>query len=308
MATATGNFFIDIWDVIKKTFIRWNEADPFRQSAIIAFYAIFSLPALMVIIITIAGYAFGEDAIKGRISNEISGMLGADAAHMVETMVANAVEAEASTIMLIVGLGILLFGATTVFFQLQKSLNRIWGIRVKPEKAWLKYLRDRFFSFGIILVIGFLMLISLVVTSLLAALSEWMKNYIPDFLMVIFFILNIVFSLAIISVLFALMFKILPDAHIRWKSVWVGAIATAVLFEIGKFALGIYFGQAEPASMYGAAGSIVLILLWTSYVCMILFLGAEFTREYAIKFGHGIKPKENAELVPDILDNPNAME
>jgi membrane protein len=308
MKNATGNFFVDIWDVIKKTFTRWNDADPFRQSAIIAFYAIFSLPALLVIVITIAGYIFGEDAIRGQLSGQISEMMGPDAAQMIETMIANAVEAEASTIMLIVGIAVLIFGATTVFVQLQKSLNRIWGIKVIPEKAWLKYIKDRLFSFGMILIIGFLLLLSLVVTSLLTAFSGLIQQYVPEILMVLFHILNIVVSLAIIATLFAMMFKILPDAVIHWKSVWIGGFITAFLFEIGKYGLGIYFGEAEPASMYGGAGSIVLILLWISYVCMILFFGAEFTREYAIKFGHGIKPKANAELVEDNLDNPNELE
>jgi membrane protein len=308
MGTSTGNIFVDLWDVIKKTFTRWNDADPFRQSAIIAFYAIFSLPALLVILITIAGYLFGEDAVRGNISQEIAGMLGSDAANMIELMVANAVESDASTLMMIVGIGILIFGATTVFFQLQKSLNRIWGVVPKPDKAFMKYLRDRLFSFGLILAIGFLMMISLVITSMLTAFSGLIQQYVPEFLMVIFHIVNVLVSLLVIATLFALMFKILPDAKIRWKSVWVGASVTAVLFEIGKYALGIYFSEADPASMYGAAGSIILILLWISYVCMILFFGAEFTKQWAVKFGHGIVPKEGAELVEDNLDNPYQLE
>ncbi|MDQ3192555.1 MAG: YihY/virulence factor BrkB family protein [Bacteroidota bacterium] len=303
MATKTGNIFIDIWDVIKSTFIRWNDADPFRQSAIIAFYAIFSLPALLVIIVSVAGYAFGEKAVQGKISEEIAKMMGKGAAQNIEQMIAQAAQTEATLLATVIGIGVLLFGATTVFFQLQKSLNRIWGVRPKPEKAFLKYLKDRLFSFGLILAIGFLMLISLVLTSLLAFLGSWFQQKFPDFLYVIVNIISFIVSLGVISVLFALMFKILPDAKIKWKSVWVGAIVTAVLFEIGKYLIGIYFSQADPVSVYGGAGSIVLILLWVSYVCMILFLGAEFTRQYAIKFGHGISPTENAELVPQIYQD-----
>ena len=300
--TATGNIFIDIPDLIKTTFKKWNEADPFRQSAIIAFYAIFSIPALLVIIISIAGYFFGKEAVSGKISQEISSMLGDGTAESIEEMVANAVQTESSTLATVFGIGILLFGATTVFFELQKSLNRIWGVEPKPKKAFLKYIRDRFFSFGIILVIGFLMLVSLILTSVLTFMGEWLQALLPDFLLIIFHVLNFLISYAVITVLFALMFKILPDAVISWKSVWVGAIVTTFLFEIGKYALGIYFGVAKPESIYGGAGSVVLILLWVSYVCMILFFGAEFTKQYAIKFGQGIKPKESAVLVDNNYD------
>jgi membrane protein len=303
MKTATGNIFIDIWDVIKKTFKRWNEADPFRQSAIIAYYSIFSLPALLVILIAFAGYFFGEEAISGEISTQISGMIGKNAAETIEVMIANAIETDASFWATVIGIGVLLFGATTVFFQLQKSLNRIWGVKATPDKAFLKYLRDRFFSFGLIVAIGFLMLVSLALTSILSILSSWIKARFPDFLLVVFHIINFLVSLGIISVLFALIFKVLPDAIIKWKSVWVGAIVTAFLFVIGKYLLGIYFGEADPGSVYGGAGSIVLILLWVSYVCMVLFLGAEFTLQYSIKFGHGIMPKSNAEIIENLFED-----
>ncbi|MBA3899659.1 MAG: YihY/virulence factor BrkB family protein [Bacteroidetes bacterium] len=297
MEKAIGNIFIDFWDVLKQTFIKWNEIDPFRQSAIVAFYAIFSLPALLFIIIFVAGYFWGEDAIEGKISEEIAGMIGSEAANIIEVMVAGAAEQEDSQLMFYIGLAIVLFTSTTVFYHLQKSLNRVWGIEAQPEKAWLKYLIDRVFSFGMVLSIGFLMLISLVVTSLLTAFGNWLQEYVPDVLMVIFHILNILISLAVITTLFALMFKVLPDAKIKWKSVWIGSFVTAILFEIGKYALSLYFGETDPASAYGGAGAIVLILLWVSYVCLILFFGAEFTLQYAKKFGHGVKLKEGAKWV-----------
>jgi membrane protein len=297
MEKSTGNIFLDTWDVLKKTFKGWNDSEPFRQSAIIAFYSIFSLPALLLIIVTIAGYVWGEQAVSGMLSQEISGMIGPDAAEMVETMLSGAVEREDSQLMFYIGLGILLFGSTTVFYHLQKSLNKIWGIQPEPEKQWLKYIRDRIFSFGVVLIIGFLMLISLAITSLLTAFDSLIQQYVPDFLMVLFHIINILLSLAIISTLFALIYRFLPDGVLEWKSTWIGAFVTALLFEIGKYGLGIYFGQTNPASAYGSAGAIVLILLWVSYVCLILFFGAEFTFQWAKKFGHGIKPKENAKLV-----------
>jgi membrane protein len=297
---------------LKEVFIesgkRWNEADPFRQSAIIAFYAILSLPALLVIIISIAGYFFGEEAVSGNLSEEISEMIGSDAAVMIEELVANASQAEAGTWGVIMGIGLLIFGATTVFFQLQKSLNRIWGVIPKPKQALKKYVMDRVFSFGLILVIGFLMLLSLVLTAMMGILEDWLLNFFPHYLYILFFVLNFIISLSIVATLFAMMFKMLPDAIIRWKSVWVGAFLTAFLFEIGKFALSIYFGEAEPESVYGAAGSLILILIWVSYVCMILFFGAEFTRTWAVRFGHGIKPKKNAQLIDVDFNDPYYME
>jgi membrane protein len=297
MTGATGNIFTDTWDILKKTFKGWNDSEPFRQSAIVAFYSIFSLPALLLITVTIAGYFWGEEAVSGKLSDEISGMIGADAALMIEVMISGAVENEDSELMFYIGLVILLFGSTTVFYHLQKSLNKIWGVEPSPEKQWLKYIRDRVFSFGVVLIIGFLMLISLLITSLLTAFSTWIQRFVPEYLMVLFHVVNIVISLLIISSLFAMLFRFLPDARIKWKYIWTGSIVTAVLFEAGKYALSIYFGEADPASAYGSAGAIVLILLWISYVCLILFFGAEFTLQWAKKFGHGIKPDKNARLV-----------
>ncbi|WP_143960837.1 YihY/virulence factor BrkB family protein [Litoribacter populi] len=297
-----------IKEVFLQTAKRWNDADPFRQSAIIAFYAIFSLPSLLVIIIAIAGYFFGEEAVSGNLQNEISEMIGSDSAEMVEDLVANATLADSGTWGVIMGVALLIFGATTVFFQLQKSLNRIWGVLPKPNQAIKKMLVDRLFSFGLVLVIAFLLLISLVLTSVMAVLGDWLMSWWPSYLYVLFYIFNFIVSLSVIATLFAMMYKLLPDAIIRWQSVWVGAFLTAFLFEIGKFALGLYFGFAEPESVYGAAGSIILVMMWISYVCMIVFFGAEFTRNWAVKFGHGIKPKKHAILVEDNLQDPYYIE
>jgi len=297
-----------VWEVFKTSAIRWNDADPFRQAAIISFYAILSLPALLVVIISIAGYFFGDEAVSGNLSNEISDMIGSDAAEMIEELVANASQAESSTIGIIIGVGVIIFGATTVFFQLQKSLNRIWGLIPKPGGAIKKFIVDRLFSFGLILVIGFLLLISLVLSSMMAILSDWLQTFLPSYLYILINIVNYVISLIVIATLFAMMFKMLPDAKIEWRSVVVGGFLTAFLFEIGKLGLSIYFGTAEPESVYGAAGSIILILIWISYVSMILFFGAEFTRTWAVKFGHGVRPKDNAILVEDHYANPYMME
>jgi membrane protein len=285
-----GNF----WQVSKKTFIAWNRSDPFREGAIISYYAIFSIPALLVIIISASGFFFGKEAVSGQISNQINIIMGADAAKQIEDIVASASESQTTVIATIIGVITLVLGSTGVFVQLQKSLDLIWEVEVKAKKPWLKTIKDRLFSFGLILSIGFLLLISLLISAALAAFSGWIKIHLPDYMMVIFWFISFIINFGAITVLFALMFKILPDAKIRWRDVWLGAMITTVLFIIGKFALGLYFGKANPASAYGAAGSIVLIMLWVNYSSMILFLGAEYTKQFAVYIGRNIEPKSDA--------------
>jgi membrane protein len=287
----------NFWEVLKKAGIRWDEINPWRQSAIISFYSIFSLPALLLIIIVMTGYFFGEEAVSNQLSDQIEGWVGEEAANIIETMVANAADPGSSTIAFIAGIGFLIFGATTVFYQLQISLNLVWGVVPKPKRAMIKYLRDRLFSFGLILAIGFLMLITFLINSIVSAMSDWIQAQLPEEIFILITITRFLIPLLVITIMFALMYKILPDAIIRWKSVWVGAFLTAILFTLGQWGLSVYFRLADPGSAYGAAGSVIIILLWISYVAMILLYGAVFTREWAIKFGHGIRPKESAELV-----------
>ncbi|MBC7383375.1 MAG: YihY/virulence factor BrkB family protein [Bacteroidia bacterium] len=287
----------DIWTITKKTAAAWFEADPFRQSAIIAYYAIFSIPALLVIIISCAGFAFGQEAVRGEITSQISNVMGHDTALQVEEMIIKASAQKGSIWATIISIITLILGATGVFTQLQVSLNQIWEVKVVAKKVWLKSVKDRLFSFGLIISIAFLLLISLLVTAAVAAFSGWIKAYLPEFILVVFYLINFIISFGVISVLFALMFKILPDAIIKWGDVWIGSFVTGFFFVVGKFALEIYFGKAEPASTYGAAGSIILIMLWVSYSCMIVFFGAEFTKQYAVHFGHEIVPTKDAQLI-----------
>lgn len=287
----------DLWSITKKTFSAWNAADPFRQSAVIAYYAIFSIPALLVIIITLTGFAFGQEAVQGEISKQIGLAIGESTAKQVEEMIAKAGEQKNSIWATIISIVTLILGSTGVFAQLQVSLNQIWEVKVVAKKKWLKSIKDRLFSFGLVLSIGFLMLISLLLSAGLSAFGDWIKLHFPDIMLLLFRLLNFIVSFGITSVLFALMFRILPDARIRWKDVIIGSIVTALLFVLGKFALGIYFGKANPGSTYGAAGSIVLMMLWVSYSCMILFFGAEFTKQFALHFGRKIEPTKDAELI-----------
>ncbi len=287
----------NISKLFKATFKAWNAKDPFRQSAVIAYYAIFSIPGLLVLIIAITGYFFGKDAVNENIIAQISSTMGADTAASIKDMLMKASQSKSSLLGSIISIGVLLVGATGVFVELQKSLNDIWHVKLVKQSGILLILKSRLFSFGLIIAIAFLLLISLVVSTGLMALSNLIKTYTSDFTVIIFNLLNFVFSLAVISILFALMFKILPDAQIEWKHVWLGSLVTGLLFTIGKTALAFYFGKTNPASVYGAAGSVILMLLWVSYSSMIVFFGAEFTAAYAKMYSGKVEPSAIAKAV-----------
>ena len=292
-------YFSDLGSILKKTGAAWWASDPFRQSSVVAYYGVFSIPALLVIIVTCVGFVFGRDAVQGHIASQISSTMGADTAKQVQDMIAKAGAQKNSIIATIISIVTLILGATGVFTQLQTSLDQIWEVKVTAKKKWLKSLKDQLFSFGLILSIGFLMLVSLILTAGLTVFGGWIKAHLPDFMLVVFRLINFAISFGVLSVLFAMMFKILPDAKIQWKDVWIGAMATTLLFILGKFGLGIYFAKASPGSTYGAAGSIILIMLWVSYSCMILFFGAEFTKQFAVFHHRTIEPTKDAQLILD---------
>ena len=294
--------FKGIGTILKRTYKGWNEDDPFRQSAVIAYYAIFSLPALLVLIINVVGFFFEKEAVNGEISRQISGVMGEDTAESIEGIVAKASEMKAGIISTIIAVVTIIFGATGVFIQLQKTLNRIWDVEQKPDQGFMVEVRHRLFSFGLIISIGFLLLISLVVSSGLAAFSHWLESYFPPAIAYLFYVLEFVVSLSVISIMFLLMFKFLPDVKQTWKSLIIGAVLTGFLFVLGKYGLSFYFGKAEPGSVYGAAGSMILMLLWVSYSSMIVFFGAEFTKQYAVYHGTHIEPTKIARKI----DGPEA--
>jgi membrane protein len=299
-----------VWSIIKNfgkllrdTYRQWSEREPFSNSIIIAYYTIFSLPGLLVIIVNLAGYFWGAEAVTNQISTQIGGLVGGDTAKDIQEMVAKASYSEGTTLSTILSVATLLFGATGVFYQLQQILNKMWEVKPKPKQKFLKLIKDRVFSFGLILVIGFLMLVSLVISAAVTSVSDWVNENISPALVVVFSVLDIIVSLAIVTLLFASMFKFLPDAKIRWKDVWVGAALTSVLFVIAKFLLGLYFGHSNPGSTYGAAGSIILIMLWVSYAGLILLFGAEFTKVYADTYGTKVRPTEGAVSTAGENDN-----
>ncbi len=294
--SANSNQFSikDLPSLLKETFKAWNDDDPWRLSAVVAYYAILALPALLIIIINTVGAVWGEDIVQGKLTDEISSALGQDTAESIKSIIANTRGGNQSTLSTIVGIATLLFGATGIFYHLQLSLNQIWDIKVRPKSNIKKLIVDRARSFGFVLVIGFLLLVSFILTTAISVLNNYISAIWADAIVYLSFVTDIILSVGIISVLFALMFKYLPDAQIRWKTVWIGAIITSSLFVLGKFLLGLYFGKVDPGSTYGAAGSVILILLWVSYSCLILFFGAEFTYIYAKRYGIGIKPNSNA--------------
>jgi len=285
----------NIGTTLKTAFKEWFAMDPFRQSAIIAYYSIFSLPGLLVLIITVAGYLWGADAVSARVFQQVSATMGADTAEQIRVMIEKASATKDSLIASIIGVVTIIVGATGVLAQFQKTLNIIWEVKTDPKKSGIwSVVKVRLFSFGLILSVAFILMISFVISSTLAALGDWMHSHFPDALLVLFQALNFIITLSILSFIFALMFKFFPDAQIKWRHVWIGAVVTALLFEIGEFALGLYFGKAEPGEGYGAAASIILILLWVSYSSMIVFYGAEFTKAYANEIDGAVRPDENA--------------
>lgn len=286
----------DLGLLFQETFKAWNDKDPFRQSAVIAYYAIFSMPGLLVLIITIAGSFFGHDKVNQNILAQIASTLGPDTAASIEDMLTKVGQSKSTVWGSIIGIATILVGSTGVFVELQKTFNTIWEVKVVVKRGILPILKARLFSFGLILAIAFLLTISLVVSTALAAMNNWIKVDSPEWIIMVLHVVNFIISLAVISTLFGLMFKILPDAKIEWKHVWLGSLVTGLLFTIGKTALTYYFGKAEPASAYGAAGSIILMMLWVSYSSMILFFGAEFTAAYARIYCNKVPPTEIARV------------
>src|SRR5690554_29979 len=281
--------------LLKDTYLSWDKNDPWAKSAVIAYYALFSLPSLLIITVHFAGVFFGREAVEGRITGEISSLIGKGSADLVQAMIINSALSESSVLFIIFGIGMLLFGATGVFFQLQKALNDIWSVRAKKNSLW-DTMKRRVLAFGMVLAVGLLMLISLVLSTAINALSGLIGGFYTDFSASLVLILNFVLSQIVITALFASIFTFLPDVKIGWKTNLIGAFMTSLLFLVGKYLIGFYFAKSDPASVYGAAGSVVLVLLWVYYTCLILFFGAEFTVNWALHRKIKIEPTENATL------------
>ncbi|MEH2010508.1 YihY/virulence factor BrkB family protein [Nostoc sp.] len=282
-----------IWKLLQETFKEWSEDKASRLAAALAYYTIFSIAPLLIIVIAIAGVVFGEDAARGQIVGQIQGLVGKDGAQFIQTAIQNANKPQTGAMASIISVVVLLVGATGLFTELQDSLNTIWEVKAKPGRGVNNMIRLRFLSFAMVIGIGFLLLVSLVISTGLAALVKYFGNILPgiDFL---WRIVNFVLSFSITTALFGLIFKVLPDVKITWNDVFIGSIITSFLFSIGRFLLGQYLGNGSFGSTYGAAGSLVVLLAWVNYAAQILFFGAEFTQVYARRYGSGIVPTKDA--------------
>lgn len=296
------------WQTIKETFTEWNDSDATRASASLAYYAIFSIPGLLIIIIWIAGNFFGEEAIRGEITNQFGSIMGSDVAKSIEEIIESALIDKQNIFMKVVGVFSLVFGATTIFFQLQKSLNDLWDVEPAPKKAILKFFLDRANSLGMILVIGFLLMITMVLSSAISLLNNFITFQLGLETYILMEIVNYVIGFILVVLVFAFMFKVLPDVEISWRSVWVGAFLTAVLFTIGKMLLSLYFIELKPTSAFGKAGTIILIMMWINYSCMLIFFGAEFTKVYSLKKGYKIIPSRHAKWSVEKLYEESLVE
>ncbi len=296
--------FRSIGKLLQETFTEWSEDKASRLAASLAYYTIFSLAPLLIIVIAITGTLFGEEAARGEIVQQIQGLVGKEGAEFIELAIKNASKPEEGNIASIISILALLLGATGLFAELQDSLNTIWEVKPKPGRNMFNIIRQRFLSFAMVVGIGFLLLVSLVISAALSAITTYFTNVLPG-VDIIWQIINFILSFSITTVLFGLIFKVLPDVKIGWSDVLIGAVITSILFSLGKFLLGHYLGNSSFASTYGAAGSLMVILAWVYYAAQILFFGAEFTQVYARKYGNRIIPTKNAVSInPKENNNP----
>ena len=283
--------------ILKETLQGFIDNRALKFSASLSYYTIFSLAPLLLLMISLASVFFGRDAIQGQVFGEINGLIGNQAAAQIQDIIKNMELSGKTNFAIIVGGITLLIGATTVFGEIQDSINIIWKVKAKPKRSWLKWIEDRLLSSSLIAGLGFLLIVSLMINGLLLALSEWLKNYFPYVTLIIFQIINVIISFGVITMLFGVIFKVLPDAKIAWKDVSAGAFFTACLFMLGRFLIGLYVDFSGTGSAYGAAGSLIVILVWVYYTAAILYFGAEFTKVYAEFMGARIEPADYAVYV-----------
>lgn len=263
-----------------------------RLAAALAYYALFALAPLLLVIIAVAGLVFGTDDVKEAIAGQASGMMGEAGGEFITSMVDNAAQGKAGVVGAIFGTLALIFGAGGVFVQLQDSLNTVWEVKPKPGLPLMRRIRNRLSAYAIVMAVAFLLLISLALSAALASLSRW-NDSLPGH-DTIWMVVDLAVSLAVVTGLFALMFKHLPDAKVAWRDVWIGSAATAALFVVGKFALGFYLGRPQATATFGTASALVVVVIWVYYCAQIVLLGAEFTQAYAYREGSGIRPDDDA--------------
>lgn len=285
------------WLILRQALTEFINDHGLKFSASLSYYTIFSLGPVLIIIISLAGIFFGKDAVQGKIYWQIKGLVGSEAAIQIQEIITNIEESQMTHSGAVIGLIFLIIGATGVFTEMQDSINYIWSIKTKPKKSIVKFFFDRLISFSLIISFGFILMVSLGVHALIDLLHDKLKTFFDDATVVIFQGLNYCILFVVITTLFAIIFKVLPDAKIRWKDTFIGATFTACLFLLGKFLIGFYLGNSNIGVTYGAAASVVIILLWVYYTSIILYFGAEFTKIYTMNFGGGIVPEKTAVFI-----------
>jgi membrane protein len=275
----------------------WNDNIP-HFGAAISYYTVFALAPILIVAIAIAGFAFGPDAVRGEIVGQIEGLVGHGGAVAVQSMLEGASNTSSGIFATVVGIVTLFLGATGLFLELQTALNAIWRVKPRPDAGVRDMVRQRVISFGLVIGVGFLLMVSLVVSAALAAIDKYVGRLFPAYL-VLGQALNVVVSLGVVTLLFAMIYKTLPDVKLAWRDVWAGAVVTAGLFTVGKYLIGLYLGRSATASAYGAAGSIIVLLLWINYSSQIVLLGAEFTRAWVEGMGSTPQPEAYAAEGPE---------
>jgi len=280
-------------DLIKTSFKEWKEDNASRLAAALAYYTIFSISPLLIIALAIAGQFIDQSVVRDQLMTQISGLVGQQGADIISTMLQNAHRPTTGLLASIFGIVTLLMGASGFFGELQGALNTIWEVTPKPNRGIWGTIKDRFFSFTMVLGLSFLLLVSLVISTALSALNNYITGNVAS-ASILLGVVNFAISFGVVALIFALIFKFIPDVEIAWRDVWFGSVVTALLFMVGKTAIGIYLGTSSVASSYGVAGSLVVLLLWIYYSAQILFLGAEFTQVFADKYGRHVQPDSNA--------------
>lgn len=286
------------FQILKQTGVEWFDDEAPRLAASLAYYTLLSTAPLSLLSVAIVGFFFGEQAARGQIASQIATVTGPQAATAIQGIIQNAHNSEGGTLSAILSIVLLIVGASGVFGELQLALNNMWGVKPKPNRGIRGFVRDRFLSFTMVLGVAFMLLVSLIISAALATIGRTLSSALPGG-EAVWQVLNFLISLAVITVLFALIFKVVPDAEVRWRDTLVGAGVTALLFTIGKLLLSLYLGKSSVASSYGAAGSVVAFVVWVYYASQILFLGAEFTQVYSNFMGTPIEPSDNAVLAKD---------
>ena len=288
------------WDLIKQTGGEMINNSIFKLSASLAFYTVFSLGPMLMVIIFLSNFFWKEQAVEGILAQQINDIVGEKAALQIQDIIKNAAVSGSDITAATTGIITLAIGATTMFAEIQDSINSIWKLEVRAERGWLTLIKNRLLSFSLVVTLAFILLVSLVINGLVDSFMNKLREIFPHTTISLIYIVNIIITLIVTSLLFVIIFKVLPDAIIRWKDVLVGSVLTAVLFMLGRFAIAFYVRNSDPGSAYGAAGSIVILLLWIYFSSIILYTGAVFTKCYAIKIGSKIMPNEYAVVVQTI--------